>query len=293
MLVTSQTLPAGARCERYGAAGDAIDLDALVAIVGAGRGCTLQCAAAPATIWLPLHGRLQLTGPDGTQTLKAGELVVTEAGQRVVARGTGSALWLAVAGGRDAWEQAFSGLVEHPRGEAVLLPGRQRADRLLRRTALRLARAARHLPRDAYDAASAFAALVAELQAEYEPLVARCPGRTLAQRRAVFARLQRVHQYLRANCHHDLDIEELSRMASYSSWHFIRAYNEVYGRTPHVALVAYRLERARELLMRSELAVAEVALASGFENRCAFSRLFKRRFGVTAISLRHAARLAA
>jgi AraC family transcriptional regulator len=67
----------------------------------------------------------------------------------------------------------------------------------------------------------------------------------------------------------------------------------VYGRTPHVALVAYRLERARELLMRSQLAVAEVALASGFENRCAFSRLFKRRFGVTAISLRHAARLAA
>lgn len=290
MLVTSQTLSAGARCERYS---DAADPDALSVIVGAGRGCTLVCHVAPLAIWVPVHGRVQVAGADGAQTLARGELAITEAGQRLQVRGSGSALWIGIVAGRPAWEQLFTGLVDWPRGDAVLLPGHQSADTVLRRSALRLARAARDLPRDTHEAAGAFAAQVAELQTRYEPLVACCPGRTLTQRRAVFARLQRVHHYLRANCHHDLDIDHLARMASYSSWHFIRAYNDVYGRTPHVAIVSYRLERARELLMRSQLAVAEVALASGFENRCAFSRLFKRRYGVTAVSLRQASRIAA
>jgi AraC family transcriptional regulator len=41
------------------------------------------------------------------------------------------------------------------------------------------------------------------------------------------------------------------------------------------------------------MAITEIARASGFENRCAFSRSFKRRFGVTATSLRDRGRVAA
>jgi AraC family transcriptional regulator len=62
--------------------------------------------------------------------------------------------------------------------------------------------------------------------------------------------------------------------------------------TPHVHLVNQRLLRARHLLHSSPLAIAEVALASGFENRCAFSRLFRQRFGITAMALRQQAALA-
>ena len=47
-----------------------------------------------------------------------------------------------------------------------------------------------------------------------------------------------------------------------------------------------RLEHARRLLRSSPLAIAEVATASGFENRCAFSRLFRQRFGRTALDMR-------
>ena len=118
------------------------------------------------------------------------------------------------------------------------------------------------------------------------PAIARCPGRTFAQRRQVFLRLQRVRNYLAANCHLDIDNESLARMASYSPWHFIRAFRAAYQETPHAYLVRQRLERARRLLCASPLAIAEIALASGFENRCAFSRLFRERFGVTAGAVR-------
>ena len=159
--------------------------------------------------------------------------------------------------------------------------------------AARAHRARRAIASDAslaLTAASAFATLIADLQAEFDPLIARCPGRTLAQRRSVFLRLQRVRNYMASSCHLDLDIAGFARMASYSPCHFIRAFSTVYGETPHAVLVEQRLGRAHRLVNESALAITEIARASGFENRCAFSRSFKRRFGITATDLRECAR---
>jgi AraC family transcriptional regulator len=153
----------------------------------------------------------------------------------------------------------------------------------LRRRAIALARAD---ARDRGDKSEALVESIAALQSAFTPAIARCPGRTFAQRRQVFLRLQRVRNYLATNCHLDIDNESLARMASYSPWHFIRAFRAAYQETPHAYLVRMRLERARRLLSQSPLAIAEIALASGFENRCAFSRLFRERFGVTAGAVR-------
>jgi AraC family transcriptional regulator len=135
-------------------------------------------------------------------------------------------------------------------------------------------------------AAAVFTLLVSDLQAGLRPLIDRCAGRTHVQRRNVFLRLQRVRNYMDACCHLDLDIADFARMASYSPCHFIRAFSAVYGETPHAMLVEQRLARARRLVNDSAMAITEVARASGFENRCAFSRSFKRRFGVSASDLR-------
>ena len=171
----------------------------------------------------------------------------------------------------------------------MLLPGLGAASRTLRRSVLDVARAA-----CSTDAGLAqpdacvmeFAHAFCELQSAQASRADRCPGRTHAQRRAVFVRLQRVRRYMLANSHRDLDTAELAARANYSLSHFIRAYRRVYGQTPHAALVDDRLQRAHAMLGSSALAVGEVALASGFENRCAFSRVFKRRFGVTAQEVR-------
>ena len=181
--------------------------------------------------------------------------------------------------------------------DPLLVPTVHDADRALRRVAIHLARAAiAHdtAPASAlFSASSALATRIADLQADFDPLIARCPGRTLAQRRSVFLRLQRVRNYMASSCHLDLDIAGFARMASYSPCHFIRAFSTVYGETPHAELVEHRLGRAHRLINESELAITEIARASGFENRCAFSRSFKRRFGITATDLREGARAAA
>ena len=270
-----------------------VSANALRVLVGFGRGCVLYGQALAATIVIPLRGRVQLSDGEQVRTLVNGELLICESGQRVQAIGRGAALWIAVFAESGVWHQ-LTGDVPESAPDPLLVPALHLADRPLRRAAVRLARIALAAERKGtaltLTAASAFATLISELQAEFDPLIARCPGRTLAQRRSVFLRLQRVRNYMASSCHLDLDIAGFARMASYSPCHFIRAFSTVYGETPHAVLVEQRLGRAHRLINESALAITEIARASGFENRCAFSRSFKRRFGITATDLRECVR---
>lgn len=255
----------------------------LAVVSGGGRGCVLKLDGAFTALWIPLRGRLQL----GADTLlHCGEMCVTEPepGQRAIGRG--NAVWVGILGTPAAWRGALVRMLDAPAPETSLLPARHRADRDLRRRALAVMRA-----KAAADLQiEAVLERTLALQGELVDAIARCPGRTYAQRRHVFVRLQRVRNYLEANCHLELDNDALARLANYSPWHFIRAFRAAYGETPHAYLVRQRLERACRLLRASHLAIAEVALASGFENRCAFSRLFRQRFGTTAGAMRRQGR---
>jgi AraC family transcriptional regulator len=256
-------------------------------VQGGGRGCVLKVDAPVAGIWIPLRGRLQLGGSTSDLLAHPGEVRVTETEPRLRAVGRGSAVWIAVLGTAPAWRQMLGALLG-PSADPMLLPASHPAGRDLRRGAVALARAA--ASGAAENALDAFLDRIVALQSQFADAIARCPGRTYAQRRQVFLRLQRVRNYLAANCHLDVDNDELARMASYSPWHFIRAFRAAYEETPHAYLVRMRLEHARRLLQASPLAIAEIALASGFENRCAFSRLFRQRFGTTAGAMRKASR---
>ena len=262
-------------------------IDPLFLIVGGGRGCTLKVDEPVSALWVPLRGRLQIGGGGGDGVLVAGEMRVTEPEPRLHAVGRGNAVWIALLGGRNAWREALEGLTDMPAAEPLLLPTWHSADRGLRIRLVALARAA--ASGGAEQALQAVIENVFALQSDLAAAIERCPGRTYAQRRQVFLRLQRVRNYLAANCHLELDNDALARMASYSPWHFIRAFRAAYQQTPHAFLVDQRLQRARRLLRTSPLAIAEIALASGFENRCAFSRLFRQRFGMTAGALRRQA----
>jgi len=263
------------------------DLNTLTVVVGAGRGSVLRAREPTAGIWIPLHGRLQC-GTGSTETvLSTGEIRITEPEANLHASGRGTALWVAVLGSRAAWRSTLAGFGELPVSDPPLLPALHGADLQLRRHAAQLARDVRDGRDDV--AIEALIDAVLELQRALDAVIARCPGRTYAQRRQVFLRLQRVRNYLATNCHLELDNDALARMASYSPWHFIRAFRAAYRQTPHAFLVEQRLGRARRLLHSSPLAIAEIALASGFENRCAFARLFRRHYGTTAGAVRRAA----
>lgn len=246
-------------------------------IYGAGGGCRLDVGDGLATVWIPLRGALQVVTGYCDRPLVARDVVITDCSTSARAHGRTSARWLAIVGAMRTWHRLLDGTAAIDR---QLLPEQYRADRTLTRHAIALLRAASLSERAA--ALHALAGLIADLQAPRYAAISRCPGRTYAQRCQVFVRLQRVRMFMAASCERDLDNDTLARMASYSSHHFLRTFKSVYLETPHVYLVKQRLQRAQRLLGQNRLAITEIALASGFENPSAFSRLFHQRFGITA-----------
>jgi AraC family transcriptional regulator len=255
--------------------------------VGSGRGCVLHGMEMP-TVLIPLRGRVKLTESESTRILHAGQLFLSEGGNHVQAIGSGDSLWMALFAPASVWRRFVDEISEQTTLAPALLPATHRADKAIRRAAVHLAREVRnHAASGKTEGAMlGFVALLLDLQSAFDPLIRRCPGRTLGQRRGVFLRLQRVRNYMESSNDLDLGIAEFARVANYSPGHLIRTFNAVYGKTPHAVLIEQRLKRALQLVNDTELSITEVAHASGFEDRCAFARSFKRRFGETATAVR-------
>jgi AraC family transcriptional regulator len=92
---------------------------------------------------------------------------------------------------------------------------------------------------------------------------------------------RRVLELMDAQSNRQLTLDMLAREAGLSLTHFARAFKESVGRAPHQHLMTLRLDRARRLLQAPDAALSDVAARAGFADQSHFTRLFKRRFGVT------------
>lgn len=262
-----------------------VDDGSLTVVYGEGRGCTLDIHGVVEAIFIPLCRSLQITLSRFATVVYRGEVLVTEHDTHIKVVGHGRAQWLALLGDKQAWERLLGSMEVCPALGTRLLPARHAASRDLRRHAIALARTTQALSLES--AANAVIDGILELQAPLFDAISRCPGRTHAKRLEAFLRLQRVRNFISSYCDQHLDNNALARMANYAPTHFIRIFNEAFLETPHDYLIEQRLRLAEHLLHSSNLAVREVALAIGFENRSAFSRRFRQRFGVTANEARH------
>lgn len=85
-------------------------------------------------------------------------------------------------------------------------------------------------------------------------------------------------------------LEDLARAACVSSEHLCRVFRAVTGRAPMETLRLARLDRAAQLLARSNFPIAEIAQLCGFASPFHFSRSFRAAFALAPRELRAAAR---
>jgi AraC family transcriptional regulator len=107
--------------------------------------------------------------------------------------------------------------------------------------------------------------------------------------RLALNRLKRVIEYINDRLEADLRVRELAQLCSMSCAHFARMFKESMGIAPHQYVISRRIERARELLARSELPLVEIALRSGFAAQSGFTTTFRRAIGMTPYAFRRAA----
>jgi AraC family transcriptional regulator len=109
----------------------------------------------------------------------------------------------------------------------------------------------------------------------------RSPGRGLSRRD-----LRRTVEYVEENLSGDLSLAEIAAAANMSPRHFSRLFKESVGSPPHSYVVARRVERAKDLMLGTDLSIAEVALRVGFSGQSHLHFHVKRMLGATPASLR-------
>lgn len=73
-----------------------------------------------------------------------------------------------------------------------------------------------------------------------------------------------------------ISISDISNLIYLSPCHFKRVFKEYTGKTPHRYLMDIRMEKAKELLERSEYSIEDTARLCGFVNAGHFAVAFKR-----------------
>ncbi len=87
-------------------------------------------------------------------------------------------------------------------------------------------------------------------------------------------------------------VAEMARQAGLSRSQFTRRFQKVAGVPPNTFVIQARLDRARQLLLESDMSLASIAEALGYQDIFFFSRQFKSLTGLAPSHLRNSARQA-
>ena len=94
-------------------------------------------------------------------------------------------------------------------------------------------------------------------------------------------RLAQVVARMEANIEDPVSPARLASEAGMSPRQLERLFARYLGRSPKRYYIEIRLERARNLLMQTEMSVIEIALASGFASVAHFSKCYRASYGST------------
>jgi AraC family transcriptional regulator len=101
---------------------------------------------------------------------------------------------------------------------------------------------------------------------------------------------RRTVELLRARLSEDVSLDDLAAEAQLSPFHFARMFKQSLGVPPRVYLTRLRVEKACELLERTDLPVTEVALEVGYSSNQVLARVFLKHMRLSPTDYRRAVR---
>jgi AraC family transcriptional regulator len=98
--------------------------------------------------------------------------------------------------------------------------------------------------------------------------------------------VQQAIDYIHTYLDRDLTLVEIAEVLHISPTYFASLFKRATGTSPHQYVIQQRVERAKEMLSKTDLAIADIALQVGFSNQSHLTRQFKRLTGVTPKQIR-------
>jgi len=105
-------------------------------------------------------------------------------------------------------------------------------------------------------------------------------------KKEIFMRLRQAREYIDGHMNEDISLSKLGKVATMSTFHLLRNFQEFYHVSPHKYLIYKRLQKAKFLLKDTDLNLEAIANAIGFKNKSSFGRLFKSNEKLSPMSFR-------
>lgn len=118
-------------------------------------------------------------------------------------------------------------------------------------------------------------------QSKVQKSIDRLKCKKKSTRKEIFKRVRRSKDYIDFHFKDDLSIRELSKIATMSSFHYVRSFRQIYNLSPHQYLTKQRLSKAKFLLRDTESTIGDICQQVGLVNSSSFTRLFKQLEGCT------------
>lgn len=99
-------------------------------------------------------------------------------------------------------------------------------------------------------------------------------------------KIRRLRAFVEEHLSDPIRIPDLSDLVGLSVPHFSRAFRQSFDEPPHAYVTQRRLDRARSLMLTSDLALIEVAVSCGFSDQAHFCKVFRRETGRTPAAWR-------
>ena len=87
--------------------------------------------------------------------------------------------------------------------------------------------------------------------------------------------------YLELNIDKDIQVETLAKIAHMSTRSFLRAFHQATGSSPIAWIIEQRIQRAAQLLQRTDKSITDIAFEVGFNDGNYFTRQFTKRVGLS------------
>lgn len=96
-----------------------------------------------------------------------------------------------------------------------------------------------------------------------------------------FSLVKRSMEFIQKNLQNKIALSQLSSLSGLSPNYFHRIFTHTLGTTPNGYITALRLEKVKEMLVKTDVPVSEIALQCGFDNIPYFSCLFKKHLNLS------------
>ena len=100
-------------------------------------------------------------------------------------------------------------------------------------------------------------------------------------------KLDRAIAFINENLSRDFKLKDLATVVEMSPYHFARMFKQSTGLTPHQYLVKQRINKAKELLRQTEIAIADIGYTVGYKNPSHFAKVFRQQTKVSPTDYRN------